>query len=197
MILGGAALFNMLVYYGSRWISGDFPHFCVKVPLDDAIPVIPWMIVVYLAAYLFWIINYYLCSVSDTGHRFITSHFIGETFCFLLFVILPTTMERPEITDTSVFHYLMEFVYRVDKPDNLMPSIHCFVSWLCWIGVKGNPGIPRWYQVISLLIAVAICLSTLAVKQHLIADVVSGILLAEISYGISRYCRLFDFLEAS
>ena len=60
--------------------------------------------------------------------------------------------------------------------------MHCFYSWLSWIGVRRNRYIPGWYQVISLLIAVAVCISTLTVKQHYLADVPAGIILAEISY---------------
>ena len=60
--------------------------------------------------------------------------------------------------------------------------MHCFLSWLSWIGVRRNRFIPRMYQVISLLIAVSICISTLTVKQHYLLDVPTGIILAEISY---------------
>ena len=60
--------------------------------------------------------------------------------------------------------------------------MHSLYSWLCWIGVRRNRHIPVMYQDLSLLIAVSICISTLTVKQHYLADVPAGIILAEISY---------------
>ncbi len=189
LLLISAALFNFLVYYGGRKIGGGLPHICLAMPIDHIIPLIPWTIVIYCGAYLFWIVNYSLSAVFDKsgGIRFILSHFIGEFFCFLFFVLMPTTIARPEAAGSSVFDQLLMFVYRLDSADNLMPSIHCFASWLSWIGVRNNARIPRWYQNASLLTAIAICVSTLTVKQHAIADVVVGIILAELSYFLAGY----------
>ena len=94
-------------------------------------------------------------------------------------------MVRPEIEGTTVFDWLLRLTYFFDAADNLFPSIHCFVSWLCWIGVRGKKEIPKWYRIVSLLMAVFICISTLTVKQHVIADVPAGIALAELSYFLS------------
>lgn len=40
----------------------------------------------------------------------------------------------------------MRFVYAVDAADNLFPSIHCLVSWFCYIGLRGRRDIPVWYR---------------------------------------------------
>lgn len=184
LLLIGAALFNVGVYYGAKLIARDLPHHDLTLPWDEAIPVVPWMILIYFGAYLFWAVNYYLSAKYERNgsRRFLVSHFIGETVCFLVFVLYPTTMQRPDVTGASFFDDLLRLTYQVDSPNNLIPSIHCFASWLCWIGVRRNPHIPRWYRHVSLLIAAAICISTLTVKQHVIVDAAAGILLAELSY---------------
>ncbi len=46
-----------------------------------------------------------------------------------------------------------------DQPNDLFPSIHCMASLFCWIGVRGNYHIPRWYQYLSLIFAIAICIT--------------------------------------
>ncbi len=187
LLLVSAAAFNFLVYFGSRLIASDRPHFCLATAFDSNVPALSWTVLIYCGAYLFWIVNYCLSAFFDRygGNRFIISHFIGETVCFFAFILLPTTMLRPETAGTSVFDRWLELVYRLDKADNLMPSIHCFASWLCWIGVRNNLRIPRWYQNMSLLTAIAICISTLTVKQHVIADAAAGIFLAESSYCLA------------
>ncbi len=182
-----AASYNFLIYSGGRLISKGFYHHNLTSVLDNIIPFIPWTILIYWGCSIFWGINYYLgirCDKSG-GRCFIISHFIGETICFILFVLFPTTMDRPVISDAKGLLSLIETTYRMDSADNLLPSIHCFVSYLCWIGVRGKREIPKWYRAVSFIIAFAVCISTLTVKQHVIADVISGVLLAELSYFIS------------
>ncbi len=197
LLLAGSVPFNTLVYQGGRLIAKDLPHINMTTPLDAWIPVLSWTVLIYWGiAVPFWIINYCLCSYYDKydSQSFVLSHYIGHAVCFLFFVLLPTTMQRPELAGSTLFDRLLILVYQSDRADNLLPSIHCFTSWLCWIGTRKNPRIPIWYQYVSLMIAIAICLSTLTVKQHVIVDVIAGIVLAELSYYIARQCgniRLF------
>lgn len=192
LLLVGAVPFSFLVYQGGRFIARDLPHIDLTSILDAYIPVLSWTVFIYWGiAVPFWIINHCLCAYYDKydSQRFIISHYLGHAVCFLVFVLFPTTMQRPKIVDSTIFDRLLVLVYQNDRPDNLLPSIHCFSSWLCWIGTRRNPQIPRWYQLASFLIAIAICLSTLTVKQHVIADVFAGILLAELSYYIAGQYR--------
>ncbi len=187
--LGIAAAFNAASYYGARCVAGGFRHYDLTTDLDQMIPFLPVMVTVYLGCYAFWFVNYCLSVKHERGekHQFITAHCIGEAVSFLIFILFPTTMIRVEILDTSVFSSLCMRLYLLDQADNLLPSLHCFISWLCWIGVRGNPKISHRYQWFSLLLAAAICVSTLTVKQHVLADVIAGILLAEGSYLFAGY----------
>ena len=182
-----AAAYNFLIYSAGRSISGGFYHHNLSSRLDGIIPFIPWTILIYWGCTVFWGINYYLGIHYDRsgGRCFITAHLIGETICFILFVLFPTTMERPVITDAEGLLSIVEITYRMDSADNLLPSIHCFISCLCWIGVRRIREIPKWYRDSSFIIAVLVCISTLTVKQHVIMDVIAGVLLAEFSFFVS------------
>lgn len=186
-LLIAALIYDLLVFYGSRLINHGMEHHDFTLTIDHMIPLLPWMIFVYIGAFLFWVINYCICTKFDKGHglRFIGTHFIGETVCLGFFLLLPTAMMRPEITGNSFADWALSVTYQSDSPDNLFPSLHCFMSWLCWIGVRGNDHIPKWYRNLSLVIAIAICISTLTVKQHVFVDAVAGVLLAEICYILS------------
>lgn len=111
-----------------------------------------------------------------------SADFLAKLVCLLCFLVYPTTNIRPDITGTSLWDELIRFLYRVDAADNLFPSIHCLTSYFCFIAVRNNKKIPRWYQVLSLFITISICLSTLTTKQHVLIDVAAGVLLAEISW---------------
>lgn len=187
MMLAEAFFINGAVYIGGRLLSQNFRHFCLVTSWDLKIPLLPWTVLIYLGCYLFWIVNYCISLKFDQekGYRFFGAHCIGEAVCLLCFVFFPTSMVRPEMEGASIFHWLLRLTYACDAADNLFPSIHCFVSWLCWVGVRGKKEIPKWYRIVSLLMAVSVCVSTLTVKQHVIADIPAGILLAELSYFLS------------
>ena len=93
---------------------------------------------------------------------------------------------RPEIVGSDIWAQLMRFLYSMDAADNLFPSIHCLVSWLCYIGIRGNKKVPQWIRTTFCICAIAVFISTLTTKQHVIYDVVAGVILIEVTYRISR-----------
>lgn len=200
-------LWNQLVYSGTRLIAGGWPHYDLTTAADLKIPFLPWTITIYFGCYLFWGINYYLCAAQTNfqnftntaaltvksvyeRNRFFCADALAKAICLFFFLVLPTTNVRPEITDTGLWNSLMLFLYQVDAADNLFPSIHCLVSWLCWIGVRKRPDIPTPYRWFSLAAAVAVCISTLTTRQHVLADVFGGIFLAEFCYFLSGISAL-------
>ena len=107
--------------------------------------------------------------------------------CFLFFVFYPTTNVRPELVGNGIFVQGMRFLYQIDKPVNLFPSIHCMASWFCCIGIRRDKKIPVWYKIVSVMIAVLVFVSTLVTKQHVIVDVIGGVVVAELTWFVS--CR--------
>ena len=109
---------------------------------------------------------------------------------FLCFVLLPTTLERPEITGGGLWNLMMRIVYWVDTPENLFPSLHCSTGWLCWVGIRRRKDLPLWLKLLSLLLSLMVCISTLTTHQHVTADVVSGVALAELDFLLASIPRL-------
>lgn len=182
--IAAALAVNLAAYYGGRLLSAKAPHRCLETALDRAIPLLPWMIFFYWIGFIFWIVSYAQGMTLEKGGRgrFLTAHILGEIVCFLFFVLLPTTMARPAVEGRGLGAMLLRLTYRLDSADNLFPSIHCFASWLSWIGVRGDKRVPLKYRGLSLFLALAVSASTLAVKQHVAVDAAAGILLAELSY---------------
>ncbi|MCR5094999.1 MAG: phosphatase PAP2 family protein [Lachnospiraceae bacterium] len=175
---------NMFTYFGSRLVNGSRVHADLTIPADAWFPLIPWTVVIYIGAFALWIINYILACHQDTetAYRLLSADFAAKIVCLLCFMILPTTNVRPEIAGDGFWEMGMQLLYAADAADNLFPSIHCLTSTFCVIAVRENPRIPVWYKVFSLLFAAAICVSTLTTKQHVVVDVIAGVLLAEGSY---------------
>ncbi len=182
-----ALTYNCVGYWGTKWISSGKEHFYLGFDFEDKITFMPWMVTVYLGCYAFWIINYALSirQSEQKAYQFLIAEIMGKTVCFIFYIFLPTKMERPVIESNTLLETILAFVYKVDSADNLFPSIHCLISWLCFIGVRRNSKIPVWYRIISCIIAILICISTLTVKQHVFVDTIAGIFVAEICYFIS------------
>ncbi len=196
-------LWNSLVYYGARLIAQDWPHAIWELPLDGKIPFLPWTASIYYASFLFWTVNYILCARSSKAraYRFLSADFLAKGLCFLLFLLFPTTNLRPVVEEGGFWNGVMRLLYQSDAADNLFPSIHCLSSWFSYIGLRDREDIPLWYRRFSLLAAFAIFLSTLTTKQHVIVDVLGGVLLAQLCYLVTDrigfsgfYARIFDRL---
>lgn len=189
---------NAIIYWGARQLAGGKPHYSMETWLDARIPLMPAALFVYFGCYLFWGVNYVLIARQEKAamYRFFAADFISRIVCFLFFVLLPTTNMRPEIAGSGWLADGMRFLYRVDAADNLFPSIHCLVSWFCYLGIRRDTRIPGWYKGCSALLAVLVFASTLLTKQHVLADVVGGVVLAELCMYLSGHSRLPEWYEA-
>ncbi len=185
--------FNSSVYYGARLSYKNNCFHNLTLLWDDKIPVIPLSVVIYFGCYLFWIANYILISniSKERCYRFLIADLLGKLICGIIYIALPTTNMRPNIIDTDIFSNMLRFLYSIDAANNLFPSIHCLVSWYCYAGLRNCKSIPTWYRYFSLLMAIMICISTLTTKQHVIVDVIGGVILAEVTWQISMRIQLY------
>ncbi|MDD7280790.1 MAG: phosphatase PAP2 family protein [Erysipelotrichaceae bacterium] len=188
-----AFIWNQIVYTGAKYIALSFHHYDMTLAIDQWIPFCPQSIVIYFGCYVFWIINYYLCAKQDNidSSIFFTSDILSKAICFIFFILIPTTNIRPDIVGNSFWDEAMRFLYQIDAPYNLFPSIHCLVSWLCWIGLRKRKDIPKTYKTFTLILALLVCLSTLMTRQHVIVDCISGIALAEFSYWFTKKTKIY------
>ena len=180
-------VFNCLVYSGSRAIAGGWYHHNIESNLDLRLPFVPQFLIIYFGCYVFWAVNYILAARQEREqvYRFFTADIISRCVCLIIFLAYPTTNTRPVIEGNGIWDLLAGWLYSIDAADNLFPSIHCLVSWFCYIGIRGQRQIPKWYQRFSLVFAILVCVSTQVTKQHYIVDVFGGIAVAEICYRIS------------
>ncbi len=192
-----AFAFNTAVYTGARMIAGEWEHYNIEGPLDRLIPFWAPSAVIYIGCYLFWAVNYIIIARQEKKEmcRFFAADFLSRLICFGCFLLFPTTNVRPVVPDDGFWNQVMLLVYRIDAADNLFPSIHCLVSWFCYIGIRGRKEIPKWYRSASCLMAALVCISTLTTKQHVIVDVAGGVLLAEICYRIAKKPVIFQSYE--
>ena len=177
-----------VVYYGSVLVTAGFEHHYISTALDAKIPLIPQAVIVYCLYYIFWLVNFIIIAREnrDTCSRVLTGVIISKLIALAVYILYPTTMVRPPVDGTDFFSSLLRFIYSVDKPTNLMPSIHCMDSWLCWRGLSGCKKVPRGYKTFSFIFAMMVCASTVLIHQHVLIDIPTGIICGEIGLFISK-----------
>ncbi len=140
-----AFLFNTVVYTGARAIAGGWTHHNIESSIDRMIPFFAPSAAIYLGCYLFWAVNYILIARQGKEEvcRFFAGDFLSRVICLIFYLVFPTTNIRPEVVPDGFWNQVMLWVYSVDAADNLFPSIHCLVSWFCYIGIRdgGSSGV--------------------------------------------------------
>ena len=179
-----ALLTNRVLFPLGHLLGQFFPKHDLSLPADALVPFLPWTILIYFGVFAWWFLVFLLIARRDrrSADRFFCANLLAKLICLLFYIFFPTGLTRPELSGSSVWILLLRLLYRVDTPDNLFPSVHCLLGWLCWVGVRGKKEYPFAVRAASLLLGIAVCLSTLTVRQHVLADVAAGILLAEICW---------------
>ncbi|GAB4263844.1 phosphatase PAP2 family protein [Thermincola ferriacetica] len=160
-------------------------HSLVTV-VDRWIPFVKVFVLPYLGWYIFiFILLCYFCF-KDRQTYYTTLIALNMTLLlsYLIFYFYQTTVPRPELVGADILTRLMAFVYSKDQPYNCFPSIHVSTSYLMVKALRVSPLRNRINSVAVGIIAGIIILSTLFVKQHVILDVLGGILLADIIFDV-------------
>lgn len=182
------ALTQFLSYYLPRALPSPGYVVDMTTPFDRMITVIPAWVIVYVLAYLYWVVGYIAITRVDqrTCRVFCRADSIGKVLAAACFVLLPTHLSRPEVVGDGVFEWLLRVIYAADAPDNLFPSLHCQISWFVARYIGAMDAFGSGVKVVSFLFAALVCISTLFTGQHVIWDVIGGILFAEGAIYLSK-----------
>lgn len=194
-------ILQILVYTGTKLLMRGVPHYNFECGLDLRIPFLPWTVSIYLGAFLYWVIAFILIlrSGKENAFRFLCAHTLSFLAALVFFLFLPTTNTRPVPVGNGFWERGIRIVYALDTPDNLFPSLHCELSWLCWRSLNQASGLSKFRKRFALVFTLLVFVSTLTTKQHILIDVLSGWLLAEAAFRLCgnkkitrRFYQVFD-----
>ena len=188
---------NFAAYYFSKLIIADRYKYDLSIPLDDMIPLVTPFIVIYILAYAQWAIGYIVLvrQSRELCARVAASNLIAKTMCFLIFIIVPTAIVRPEVAGNDIFTLLTKFIYAADTPVNLFPSIHCLESYVIMRFTLAEKNLPKAYKIVTAVFSILVFASVVFTKQHIFIDIPGGILIFELGLIISRltgFYKVFD-----
>lgn len=173
------------VYPTTNWITSlRGHHYLVCLPQELAIPFWPQWIWVYLSMYVLFAAPPFFLPCSQL--RRLGRQLIGTTLAAgLSFLLVPTTLGFARVAPEEGFlHQFYERMFAVDRPHNLVPSLH--VVWSGAIALAlGERCSPAW-RVVFYAWALAITLSTLLVHQHHLLDLVMAAIFIVVARKVTR-----------
>lgn len=162
------------VYPTCNWLTSlRDRHFHIYLESELAAPFWPEWIWVYLSMYLLFLAPPFFMNVARLRR-------LGKVLIFstlaagATFLLLPATLGFERVAPDSGF--LRDFylkIFEVDKPHNLVPSLH--VIWSTAIALSLTDEAELWRKILFGGWATAIALSTLLVHQHHLIDLVTAI----------------------
>lgn len=195
-----AFVFNCIGYVGIQQLHEVLPLHDFSTVIDDNIPFVPAFIIIYILAFVQWIVGFILCGREQREfcYKYMSAEFYAKAMCFVCFLIIPSTIARPEVEVKGFVTWLVQFIYNVDHPVNLFPSIHCLESWFCLRCAFSQKRTGNIYKVVSVVMTVLVFGSVVCVKQHVFVDIIGAIVVFEIGMLIAQRIdlhRLYDGLE--
>ncbi len=178
---------------------------------DNSIPFIPEFSIVYVYIFYTTVISsmaYFGFFDSEKGYALGWSLVIINLISIIIYIFFPvsTFLWRLELwlnqwAYQNIWAGTMFEYYLIDTSFNCIPSLHAAVSviifyaWYRYSKIElehpqaPKPIIRKVLAIITCVIAAAVVLSTLFVKQHYILDEIAGVLLA---WGVGKI--IFDYL---
>lgn len=180
LIIIAFALFFIVSYFilVHHVVSQGVVH-SLLLPGEEKIPFFPWSFFIYCLVYVvpalaFLLLKTYESVLASVRAFFaaIAIHIIIWFFYPVEYCLRPSSLpQAPQPLMTWV-----DFMFRLDNPPvNCFPSLHVTYAFLTYFAIRTyRPKFAPYFLVLALLIS----LSTLTFKQHFVADVVAGFLVA-------------------
>lgn len=170
-------VFQSILYALSKVINGSNAAL-IGGYIDSLIPFNTLAIVPYCIWYflIFIIPYYYYKEDKELISKYIVSYVLITIIANIIFIVCPTTVNRPTVSGNDIFSIMTKIVFFVDnEPLNCFPSLHCAISFLWIIYTLSMKNSNKYFKLFITIISILIIISTLFIKQHVFIDMIGGI----------------------
>ena len=194
IIWNGMLIWLGIFYYGPQWFPAYPPHELAPSFLDHAIPFLPATAWVYQSLFFLLPLATFLQPDRETFARF-TSGFCCLVFTLSFVFWLCPTEVKPSISLLNSDWAYDHLVAAVDGRRNAFPSLHAALTVYAGLSIirlcRGSPLVCVCMAFWSL----ALLVSTLTTKQHILVDVFAGVMAGLLAFALAFYKRITSRLR--
>jgi membrane-associated phospholipid phosphatase len=154
-----------------------------ELALDRLLPVAPVWALIYGALYAFLILlPVFVVQQRELIRRTVWAYLTVWSVAYAFFLLYPTVAPRPNtVTGDGFAVWGLRFLYDADPPFNCFPSIHVAHSFVSALACHR---VHRTLGLVALSCASLVAISTLFTRQHYVADLIAGVLLALAAHAV-------------
>lgn len=172
-------IFQVVLYFGCEFFQKNPKN--MDLPIDKKIPALPYFALIYVL--WFPLIAIFPISLFKEAKNlyelYVICWIIDIVISVIIYLAYPTTCTRPKDLENIKGGWMLKILYKFSyKGLNCSPSMHCSISTLVLIFALTASTMPINLRIIYSTTALGIILSTLFTKQHVLIDLVTGVLLA-------------------
>lgn len=162
----------------------------IHMDIDDMIPFCELFVVPYFLwfAYVSIVVVFLFLRNKQEYYKICIFLFTGMTVFLLISALWPNGHHlRPAVMPRdNIFTRMVAFLWKIDTPTNLWPSIHVYNSLGAHFALIRSRELTghRGIKAASLVLTLSIILSTMLLKQHSMFDVLTGIALSALMYAL-------------
>ena len=204
----GWVLFYFFIYMAwFLYLEGrtDVNFTPIHIKLDDLVPFNELFVIPYFLwfAYIAGAVLLFFFKSKEDFYKCTAFLFIGMTICLIIYTIWPNGQNlRPSVFPRDNFLTdMVKGLYQTDTSTNVCPSIHVFNSIAVHIAISRSSLFDK-HKIIkagSFILMIAICLSTVFLKQHSVFDGICAVALSCVMYVLVYkvdYVKLFGRKKA-
>jgi len=153
----------------------------VECAADALIPFCEWFLIPYVLWHAgIFLLSLYLLFFDFSGFRKLVVYFaVTYLFTFCAFVFWPTCQNlRPtEFSHDNILVWLtVHVIYGADPSTNVSPSMHVLGAIGLFLAARRTPRFSGMLsQLVWLIVCLAICASTVFLKQHSVIDILTAL----------------------
>jgi membrane-associated phospholipid phosphatase len=152
-------------------------YYTVQFWPDEIMPFIPEFVIPYLSWFIMVPLAgiFFLLAERDRYFELCFVVITGMSLCLIIYTIFPTqvNLRQPLITEGFCTD-LVRMIRESDTSTNVLPSIHVANTVAVMLVVARSRVLKAWMKHAVNIWGILICLSTMLIDQHSIADVLCG-----------------------
>ena len=174
---GGLVLVSSILYGGTNHIASGFGNKAqMYFDWELGIKIVPWMIIVYISFCPILVLGFFACRDKEKIKAYCYRIFLSSCIGAIIFLVFPGELGYARTEDVGVFKPLYDWLYMVDKPVNMYPSLHITSSMIAAYSISDSTK-KIWVKIGVWMWFCAIGCSVILVHQHHLFDVVTGLAL--------------------